>query len=209
MAAHNSRHANYSICVSINMNIAGLADVQMGYPFRSRLEHDPLGEVVVVQMKDIDDSYLLRPEGMFRVVLPEGKDHHLLQPGDLLFHSRGRSNGAALTPEGTGPAVLAAPLLRLRPNLHKVLPEYLRWFINAPETQAQLAALSAGTSVRMISAEALKTLEVPLPARARQQAIAQAAALAQQEQSLVAQAARLREHLTAHLLMKSAHEVTP
>ena len=28
----------------------------MGYPFRSRLEHDPGGDVVVIQMRDIDDT---------------------------------------------------------------------------------------------------------------------------------------------------------
>lgn len=171
------------------MNLGDLAEVQMGYPFRSRLEHDPQGDVAVIQMKDIDDANLLHAEGAIRVALPKGKTHHLLCAGDLLFRSRGRSNSAALVAEGIGPAVLAAPMLLIRP--YKVLPAYLCWYINAPPTQAQLAALAEGTSVRMISAEALKALEVPLPSQATQQRIVQAAALAEQEQTLLARIAVL------------------
>ncbi|MBP6228628.1 MAG: restriction endonuclease subunit S [Pseudomonadales bacterium] len=179
----------------------------MGYPFRARLEHDPQGDVTVIQMKDIDDANLLHAEDAIRVALPKGKTHHLLRAGDLLFRSRGRSNGAALVLDGIASAVLTAPMLLIRP--HGVLPEYLCWYINAPATQAQLGALAEGTSVRMISAEALKVLDVPLPALAAQRSIVQAAALAEQEQSLLAQIAALRQRVTTHLLMKIAHETTP
>ncbi|MGK2942848.1 MAG: restriction endonuclease subunit S [Immundisolibacter sp.] len=188
------------------MNLGQLTEVQMGYPFRSRLEHDPQGDVAVIQMKDIDDANLLRAEDAIRVTLPKGKTHHLLRSGDLLFRSRGRSNGAALVAEGIGPAVLSAPMLLIRP--HDVLPAYLCWYINAPATQAHLAALAEGTSVRMISAEALKALEVPLPALTVQQRIVQAAALAEQEQTLLARIATLRQRLTTHILMKFAYEAT-
>lgn len=186
------------------MQLGELAEVQMGYPFRSRLEHDPQGGVAVIQMKDIDDANLLHAEAAIRVTLPKGKTHHLLRAGDLLFRSRGRSNGAALIAEGIGPAVLAAPMLLIRP--HNVLPAYLCWYINSPSTQAQLAALAEGTSVRMISAEALKALEVPLPSPAAQQRIVQAASMAEQEQMLLAHIATLRQRLTTHVLMKHAHE---
>lgn len=185
------------------MILGDLAEVQMGYPFRSRVEHDPRGTVAVIQMKDMDDAGLLHADEVIRVVLPPGKDHHLLRAGDLLFRSRGRSNGAALVAEGIGASVLAAPMLLIRP--HRVLPGYLCWYLNAPATQAQLSALSEGTSVRMISAEALKALDVSLPSPAVQQRIVQAAALADREQSLMARIATLRQRLTDHILMNNVH----
>jgi Type I restriction modification DNA specificity domain len=185
------------------MNLGELAEIQMGYPFRSRLEHDPQGDVAVIQMKDIDDANLLHTEEAIRVALPKGKTHHLLRAGDLLFRSRGRSNGVAQVMEGLGSAVLSAPMLLIRP--HGALPAYLCWYINAPATQAQLAALAEGTSVRMISAEALKALDVPLPSPGTQRRIVQAAALAEQEQSLLARIATLRQRLTTHIQMKLAH----
>lgn len=176
----------------------------MGYSFRARLEHDPEGDVAVIQMKDIDEANLLRAEKAIRVALPKGKTHHLLREGDLLFRSRGRSNGAAMVPSDIPPAVLAAPMLLIRPR--KVLPNYLCWFINAPSTQAQLSAHAEGTSVRMISAEALKALQIPLPPVEMQQRIVQAALLAEQEQSLLTRIASLRQHMASHLLMKFAQE---
>jgi len=189
------------------MKLGELAEIQMGYPFRSRLEHDPQGDVAVIQMKDIDDANLLHTAEAITVTLPKGKTHHLLRAGDLLFRSRGRSNGAAQVLEGIGRAVLSAPMLLIRPR--RVLPAYLCWYINAPATQAQLAALAEGTSVRMISAEALKTLDLPLPSLAAQQRIVQAAALADQEQTLLARIASLRQRLATRSLMKFAREATP
>ena len=51
------------------MNLGELAEIQMGYPFRSRLEHDPQGDVTVIQMKDIDDANLLHADEAIRVTL--------------------------------------------------------------------------------------------------------------------------------------------
>ena len=190
--------------VSALERLGTIADVQMGYPFRTRLKHDPGGAVAVIQMKDIDDTNLLRPENAIRTTLPAGNAHHLLREGDLLFRSRGRSNGAALVGAGTGPAVLAAPMLRIRP--HGALPEYLSWFINAPATQAMLAATSEGTSVRMISAEALRNLPVPVPNVEIQRRIVEAAMLSQREQALMTEVAARRHFLVTTILMQSAQK---
>jgi hypothetical protein len=184
--------------------LGDLAEVQMGYPFRSRLKPDPSGDVVVIQMKDIDDANRVHPETAVRLSLPGDNSRHLLRPGDLLFRSRGRNNKAALLDTEIGAAVLSAPMLLIRP--HDVLPEYLRWFINAPSTQEKLAAMSTGTMLQMISTTALKALEVPVPPMATQQRIAAAATHADQEQELLARIATLRRRLATHQLMRSAYE---
>lgn len=184
------------------MNLGDLADVRTGYPFRSRLEHDPAGAVVVIQMKDIDDADLLHPEHAVRVHLPRGKESHLLQPGDLVFRSRGRTNTVALAGADIGDAVLAAPMLLIRPR--GVLPAYLHWYLNASHTQATLAAMSEGTSVRMITKEALQGLEVPVPNLERQRQIVELAGLAQQEQALITEIATQRKRMAEGLLMRAA-----
>lgn len=184
------------------MKIGDIADVRMGYPFRSRLEHDPAGDVVVIQMKDIDDTNLLHIENAIKVSLPEGKGHHLIHEGDLVFRSRGRSNSVALVAANIGEAVLAAPMLLIRPR--SVLPAYLHWFINFPATQVGLAALAEGTSVRMISIDAIKDLDVPVPSMARQRRIVELASLAQREQLLMADIAAQRKRLTEGVLMRYA-----
>jgi hypothetical protein len=186
------------------MKLGEIADVRMGYPFRSRLEHDPEGDVMVIQMKDIDDTNLLRAESAVRVALPEGKGHHLIHEGDLVFRSRGRSNSVALVATNLGDAVLAAPMLLIRPRT--VLPTYLHWFINFPATQAALAAMAEGTSVRMISKDAIKDLDVPLPSLLRQRRIVEIASLAQREQALMAGISARRKRLAEGVLMQYARK---
>ena len=184
------------------MKLGQIADVRMGYPFRSRLEHEPAGDVAVIQMKDIDDAELRNVQDAIRVLLPEGKAHHLIHEGDLIFRSRGRSNSVALVTADIGRAVLAAPMLLIRPR--GVVPAYLMWFINLPATQAALASLSEGTSVRMISKEAIQDLNVVVPSLARQRQIVAVATLEHQEAALLADLAAQRKRLIDGVLMRYA-----
>ncbi|OHC62837.1 MAG: restriction endonuclease subunit S [Rhodocyclales bacterium RIFCSPLOWO2_02_FULL_63_24] len=179
-----------------------VASIRMGYPFRSRLEHDAMGAIAVVQMKDIDDASLLHVEDAVRVDLADVKNHHLIRSGDLAFRSRGRTNTVALVSAEIGPAVLAAPMLLIRPIA--VLPAYLRWYINLPATQAVLAGQAEGTSVRMISKAALEALEVPVPSRRKQQLIVEVSEFAAAEQGLLEQIARERKRLADGVLMRYA-----
>ena len=182
-----------------------VASIRMGYPFRSRLEHDAMGAIAVVQMKDIDDASALHVEDAVRVELEDFKEHHLIRPGDLVFRSRGRTNSVALVSADIGPAVLAAPMLLIRPI--DVLPAYLLWYINLPATQATLAAQAEGTSVRMISKAALEALEMPVPSRRKQQLIVEVSALAMAEQGLLEQIAQERKCLADGVLLRYARNV--
>ena len=179
-----------------------VASIRMGYPFRSRLEHDAMGAIAVVQMKDIDDASALHVEDAVRVELEDFKEHHLIRPGDLVFRSRGRTNSVALVSADIGPAVLAAPMLLIRPV--EVSPAYLLWYINLPATQATLAAQAEGTAVRMISKAALEALEMPLPSRRKQQLIVEVSALAMAEQGLLNQIAQERRRLADGVLLRYA-----
>ena len=179
-----------------------VASIRMGYPFRSRLEHDAMGTIAVVQMKDIDDASALHVEDAVRVELADFREHHLIRPGDLVFRSRGRTNSVALVSADIGPAILAAPMLLIRPV--DVLPAYLLWYINLPATQATLAAQAEGTSVRIISKTALEALEMPLPSRRKQQLIVEVSALAMAEQGLLEQIAKERKRLADGVLLRYA-----
>src|SRR5215204_4125683 len=110
---------------TMNLLLSTLADVRMGYSFRSRLEPDRAGDVAVIQMKDIADTDFVQGEDLVRIQMADLKDHHLVQPGDLLFRSRGITNSAALVGTDIGRAVLAAPMLLIRPTAGAIDPAYL------------------------------------------------------------------------------------
>lgn len=187
--------------------LAAIAEVRTGYSFRSRLETDAEGDVAVIQMKDVDDANLLHHEDLARIRMPDLKDRHLVQEGDLLFRSRGVTNSAALVGEGLGRAVLAAPMLLIRPKSEIVEPAYLQWFINHPATQAALAAQAAGTAVKMLGKGVLDGLEVVLPPLERQHLIVEVAQLASREADILERQRLLRLRVHHDLLLGAARAV--
>ncbi len=143
--------------------LAQLAQISVGYTYRGSLRNATAGDIAVIQMKDVNPEALAKPELLARIRLPKLLPRYLLQPGDLIFRARGLANQAWVV-ENEMPTICIAPLLFihiLQPAL--LLPRYLQWFINLSSTQAQIAHMAHGRAIRMITAQALAQLSIPLP----------------------------------------------
>lgn len=186
--------------------IGEIAEIKMGYPFRTRLEPDPAGEIAVIQMKDIDDANLLHPEDLIRVRMQDYKESHLVQKGDLLFRSRGLTNTTALIATDVQRTVLAAPMILIRVKMDIIMPAYLQWFLNLPTTQATLAKQAEGTSVRMLSKATIDALEIPVPSLHQQKQIVELANLAAEEEHLTQELLRQRKRFVEGILLRRAFE---
>lgn len=188
----------------MRVQLKNIAVVQMGYSFRARMEQMEAGEIAVIQMKDLTDQNRVDCDGLMRIDMEKLGDHHLVQPGDLVFRSRGMVTTSAILTEDPGTAVVSAPLLRIRANNKAVLPEYLNWFINQRPAQAFLASHAKGTVQQMISKSALESLEVFVPSINRQKAIAELTALGESEQNLMKKLAEKRRQYLSTMLMQLA-----
>lgn len=191
----------------MTIRLAEVAEIRMGYTFRSRLEPEMGGDVAVIQMKDIDDSNLLHPENLVRIQMPELKDKHLVQEGDLMFKSRGVSNAASLVAGNLGRTVLAAPMMLIRPDANKVDAAYLQWFINQPSTQNILSTQAAGTAVKMISKAALEQLVIAIPPLETQRRIVEIGRIASLEARITTELMDRRKVLIERILMREAQDV--
>lgn len=177
----------------------------MGYSFRFGLEYMNRGEIAVIQMKNLAEDQV-DCVNLLRIEMTQLKAHHLVQPGDLMFRSRGQVSTSAILITDPGPAVVAAPLLRIRADQNLVLPEYLNWYINQSPAQAFFESRARGSTQKIIGKEALESLEVDLPSLERQRTIAELAALAQEEQRLMRRLSELGGLHIAKLLIKMAQE---
>jgi hypothetical protein len=181
-----------------------ITSIQMGYSFRTRLDFINKGLTAVVQMKDLNNDNVVDCTQLMRVDMVNLKEHHLVRPGDIVFRSRGQVNTAAILIEDPGPAVVAAPLIKIRVASQAVLPAYLAWYINQLPAQAFLASRAKGTAQKMISKQALGNLAVSVPTLERQLAIVEVVALASEEQRLLKMIAGRRRNFISTRLMQLA-----
>jgi restriction endonuclease S subunit len=185
--------------------LSKISSIQMGYSFRTGLDFMNRGDIAVIQMKDLDEDQV-DCDNLLYIEIGNLKPHHLVKPGDLVFRSRGQLSTSAIIATDPGPAVVAAPLLRIRVKHDLVLPEYLNWYINQTPAQAFFESRARGSTQKIIGKEALENLEVDLPSLERQRTIAELAALAQKEQELMKRIFELGSLHIAKLLMQMAQE---
>jgi hypothetical protein len=188
----------------VKVKLKDIALIQMGYSFRARLESMDTGTVSVIQMKDLTYQNRVDSNALVLVDMEKPKEHHLVQPGDLIFRSRGLTTTSAILLDDPGTAVVAAPLLRIRVKDRKILPEYLNWFIGQRPAQIYFSSQAKGTTQKMISKEALEGLEVFVPPLGRQRAIISMASLAEKEQQLMEKLAEKRRQYVSTTLIRLA-----
>jgi len=189
----------------VEVGIKNIANVQVGYSFRSRLEVSKGGGIAVIQMKDLLDNNTVGCDELIMIDMDKVKDHHLVRKGDLVFRSRGLVSNAAILLENPGMAVVAAPLLRIRVTKpDRVLPEYLNWYLSQREAQIFLTSRAIGTTQKMISKEVLEDLRVVLPPMEKQKKIVELASLAAREQTLSSLLAAKRKQYISMVVTRFA-----
>ena len=101
-----------------------------------------------------------------------------LHDGDLLFGRR------SVVPAGAGkcslvitpqePVTFESSIIRVRLNQELAYPRYFYYFFASPVGRLVMSSIVAGTNIKGIRASELKQLEIPLPSKNEQRAIATA-----------------------------------
>jgi len=186
----------------MRIRLKEIAEINMGFSFRSRLETVLSGSVTVFQMKDLSVDNTVDIKNALRIEMPTLNKKHLVKAGDLLFRSRGHNTEAAIITADPGKAIVASPLIRVRVlNTKKVLPSYLNWFISEPEAQAFFTSRAEGTTQRMISKKELESLEVELPSLEKQRLICELSDMYALESKLTIRILKLRNKVISEKLM--------
>jgi len=124
----------------------------------------------------------------------------------VLFPNRG-TRTTAIAWQLESPRVLAgAQFFVLRPDLTRILPEFLAWFIRSEKAVRHFEGRRKGTYVQIIQRGDLAELEMPLPSLVIQQRIVDVAHLALTERLLAERLALLKSKLTTGQLVEAALE---
>jgi restriction endonuclease S subunit len=183
--------------------LGDVAEVLTGYPFRGKVMPDDDGELVVMQIKDLNTDGGLDLDGALRIREDTNYQRHLLRANDILLQSRGSTNRASIF-EGTVRAIAALGLFVIRPDARVVRPGYLLWCMNHPRTQDRLRDLTRGSTVPFISKADTADFTVPTPSLRVQEQVIAIDRLRQQERALAADLDRLRTRYIETLVWQAA-----
>jgi len=187
------------------MRLAELSDIHSGYTARGRLDPLPEGGVPALQLRDVGTDGEAPGPNFRRYDLNKLSDRYFVSGGEVVFRSRGQPNAAAAIrsplPE---PVVVIVPLVIVRADRDRILPEYLAWAINRPDAQRRLGAEAQGTNLRMIPMAVLENLDIAVPDLLTQKRIVELNAVARQEGQLLRHLAARREELISAILGEAA-----
>lgn len=151
------------------------------------------GDVVYLQAKHFDESGELAETLYPDLDLDSKIEKHLLKKGDVLFAAKGSKNFATWYENEKIPAVASTSFFVIRLIDNNVLPGYLTWFLNHPDTQILLKGQARGSSIASISKAVLSELEIPVPSIQKQELILRIFKLRNMERNLRQQIENLRE----------------
>jgi len=187
--------------------IKSLAHIRMGVTLRGRDATRPVssGSVHMVRIGDISQDGKLKNDKFIRIEPNEPINEDLfLRPGDVLFPNRG-TRTTALTYRLDVPRTLAgAQFFVLRPDIERVLPEYLAWFLRTEEAARYFEGRRKGTYIQIIQRSDLADMEIPIPPLNVQRKIVEAANLAMEERILSERLTILKWKLKKSLLSEAA-----
>lgn len=162
------------------------------------------GEVYYVQARHFNNDgefdFSVKPD-----LRLEGKiEKHLLKAGDILLAVKG-SNNFAVHYKGIIEKAVASStfmVIRLR-DQSKVLPDFLNWYLNHPQTQLFFKDKSKGSGIPSISIGSIENLEVYVPTIEKQQTVLKLYDLRKREKELKLQIEKVRENQIQQQLLDS------
>ena len=130
-------------------------------------------------------------------------EKHILYSDDILFAAKGTKNFAACYESINIPAVASTSFFVIRLKDSNILPQYLKWYLNHPDTKSFLKSKAKGTSIASISKVVLQELELNIPSLQKQNMILQIDELFRKKKKLKHKIEQLQEKQIQHQLINA------
>lgn len=161
------------------------------------------GDIVYLQARHFDENGLLLGDLYPDIMADDISEKHILKTGDVLFAAKGTKNFAAVFEDHNPPSVASTSFFVIRILNEVVLPQYLAWYLNNPDTQQFLKNLARGTSIASISKAVLDDLEIFIPDFKIQELILKITQLRNTEKGLKKEIEILREKHINQLIINA------
>jgi restriction endonuclease S subunit len=150
----------------MNKTIGEIATITSGIYAKPGFE----GEVYYLQASHFNEQHQFDFSVKPNLILTDPIRKHLLKHGDILIAAKGNDNFAVVCKGKLEFAVASSVFMVIKvTEPENVLPEYLAWFINHPQTQQQLHISSKGSSFPSIAKSDIEEITLPIPSIKKQQ----------------------------------------
>lgn len=162
--------------MKITKKVGEIASIQVGHAMRGSIPEVLGTGIYMVQPRDINEYGKVFWGDVVETELRGKAEPRWLEPGDVLFKMNGKPNLAAYIdrielPENAK-VVAHHQFFHLRVSDRSVDPEYLAWYLNAPEMQAYIGDLKrASATGPVVNKSMLAELPIQVPSRDVQNAI--------------------------------------
>jgi restriction endonuclease S subunit len=127
--------------------------------------------VRMIGTSDYDDDGVLRKGLQANVLIKPAIEKNFLQKNEILFNSKGRRFFAALFQNEYSYTIASASFLVLNINSNEVLPEFLVWYLNHPDTLKIFNSKIDTQAMPSITKQELGELDIIIPNFATQKQI--------------------------------------
>ena len=165
--------------------ISQIAKIKAGYLFKEGIKSDKEGNVSVIQLKDVNDSGVLKPRDLQRISLDKIDSENFLAVGDVLLKAKTNKPVSVVIKEQLLNTIATAHYFIISVKKADVLPGYLAWYLNQRPAQVYFSRNAGGTRIQVINKQLLSELEVAVPVLKTQEKIEKIYELHQREQDLV------------------------
>ena len=162
-----------------------LADIQVGYQARGRIEENLDGDFTIIRSHDFDEAGNLLPGEAMRFSPKIDPKKYLVDAGDILVKARGQNHYALLLQDEINNTVASNSFYIVRiQNQNKLIPAYLAWWLNRAVVQAYFHKVRGVSTIPFISKAVLQNTRIRVPPMKTQESISKLMRLWQREQEL-------------------------
>lgn len=180
------------------LKLSEIADIQVGYQARGKIEENLDGDFTIIRPQDFSDEGCLRCDEAMRFSSSSKVDaqKYLITAGDVLFQARGHNHLSYLIEEPLEKAVAANTFYIIRLKEHeKVLPAYLTWWIKQADVQTYFKQEQVVSTIPFISKAVLLNTRIRIPPIEIQAKISKLMQLWQRDKELARQLTKKKEIL--------------
>lgn len=185
-------------------NLSDMAEIKTGYPLRGRAKPEPKGDLMLVQMKDVDPLKGVNWSSPIRITDKARKEPETLEEGNILFVGRGSRMFAVYVDKPSG-ATVASPhfyVINIK-DKNRILPRYLTWYLNSIEAQRYYTSNTEGSALPYISRKTLSFTPIHVPPLQTQERIIKTHHCLQKERRLLEELIEQRESLITNILAQT------